>query len=557
MSVYGWLQLLVLVALVLGSTRLLGPYLARVYGDGAAPGDRFFLPLERQLYRLLGVDPEGRATLARLRPLAARVQRSLCRRALPAPAGARCAAAEPDGRRRRSATARVQHRRQLRLEHQLAELRRRVDDEPPHADERARRAELRLGGGRDRGCGRSRARPRPAAFGDDRQLLGRPDAVGHPRAAPTLRSSSPSCSRATEWSRTSAAATRDDRRRRSIPGGPVASQEAIKELGTNGGGIYNANSAHPFENPNGFTNLLEIVAAPDDSVRASVRLRSPRRRPSPGLGGVRSDVHALDRALPSRSPSAFEHAGQPERSTRAGGNMEGKEVRFGHGRLRPVRRVHHRHVDRRGQLRARQLHAARRRRAAREHDARRGHARAASARALRDADLRAPRVFIAGLMVGRTPEYLGKKIQAAEMKLVVLYLLIVPALVLGFVGGLRCPRLGEGVDPQPRAARAHGDRLRLHVGGEQQRLRVRRPHRQHRLVQHDARPRDARRPVPADRARARASPAPSARKQPVPATAGTFPTGTPLFAGLLSASSSSSSASRTSRSSPSGRSSST
>ena len=43
-----------------------------------------------------------------------------------------------------------------------------------------------------------------------------------------------------------------------IPGGPVASQEAIKELGTNGGGFYNANSAHPFENPNGLTNLLEI-----------------------------------------------------------------------------------------------------------------------------------------------------------------------------------------------------------------------------------------------------------------------------------------------------------
>ncbi len=45
-----------------------------------------------------------------------------------------------------------------------------------------------------------------------------------------------------------------------IPGGPFASQEAIKELGTNGGGPYNANSAHPFENPNGFTNILEIYA---------------------------------------------------------------------------------------------------------------------------------------------------------------------------------------------------------------------------------------------------------------------------------------------------------
>ena len=61
----------------------------------------------------------------------------------------------------------------------------------------------------------------------------------------------------------------------------------------------------------------------------------------------------------------------------------------------------------------------------------------------------------------------------------------------------------QGVDPQPRTARPHRDRLRVHVGGEQQRLGVRRAHRQHRLVQHDARARDARRPVPADHPGAR------------------------------------------------------
>ena len=84
-----------------------------------------------------------------------------------------------------------------------------------------------------------------------------------------VRSTSGSCCRSRSW------APRADLRRghaelhgateittvratQSIPGGPVASQEAIKELGTNGGGFYNANSAHPFENPNPFTNLLEI-----------------------------------------------------------------------------------------------------------------------------------------------------------------------------------------------------------------------------------------------------------------------------------------------------------
>ena len=70
----------------------------------------------------------------------------------------------------------------------------------------------------------------------------------------------------------------------SIPGGPIASQEAIKELGENGGGPYNANSAHPFENPNGFTNLLEIFVAADDPVRADVHVRQAGRRTSARAG---------------------------------------------------------------------------------------------------------------------------------------------------------------------------------------------------------------------------------------------------------------------------------
>ena len=94
-------------------------------------------------------------------------------------------------------------------------------------------------------------------------------------------------------------------------------------------------------------------------------------------------------------------------------------------------------------------------------------------------------VFIAGLMVGRTPEYLGKKIQAAEMKLVVLYILAVPLAVLGFAGASVVMPAAVGIAPQPGPARPHRDRLRLHLAGQQQRLGVRRPHRQHRLVQHD------------------------------------------------------------------------
>ena len=101
-------------------------------------------------------------------------------------------------------------------------------------------------------------------------------------------------------------------------------------------------------------------------------------------------------------------------------------------------------------------------------------------------------VFIAGLMVGRTPEYLGKKIEAREMKLAMLYILIFPAIILGFsrlVGGRAVRRL---VAQQRRAARALGDPLRLLERRRQQRLRLRRPERQHAVVGHDAGPHHAR-----------------------------------------------------------------
>ena len=160
-------------------------------------------------------------------------------------------------------------------------------------------------------------------------------------------------------------------------------------------------------------------------------------------------------------------------------------------------------------------------------------------------------VFIAGLMVGRTPEYLGKKIQAAEMKLVVLYILARAARGARLHRRLGRAGHGQGVDPQPRAARAHRGRLRLHLGRQQQRLGVRRPHRQHRLVQHDARPGDAGRPVPADRPRAGhrrlARPqAAGARRRPAPSRPARR-----CSPACSSASSSSSSASPTSPSSPS------
>ena len=82
-------------------------------------------------------------------------------------------------------------------------------------------------------------------------------------------------------------------RTQTLPMGPVASQEAIKELGTNGGGFFNANSAHPYENPTPLTNLLEMLAIFVDSVCADLYLRSDGRGYPPGLGGTGRHDHPV------------------------------------------------------------------------------------------------------------------------------------------------------------------------------------------------------------------------------------------------------------------------
>ncbi len=105
MSGSAWLQVGVLVGLVFAGTRLLGPYLARVYGDGGAPGDRVFAPVERVLYRLGGVDPQREQPWTRVHALAVGVQRRLRDRPLFPPAPAGRAATEPDRCRVRSPPA--------------------------------------------------------------------------------------------------------------------------------------------------------------------------------------------------------------------------------------------------------------------------------------------------------------------------------------------------------------------------------------------------------------------------------------------------------------------
>ena len=135
-------------------------------------------------------------------------------------------------------------------------------------------------------------------------------------------------------------------------------------------------------------------------------------------------------------PSAYcgRGAGQPGLAGRRidqAGNMEGKEVRFGVSASALFATVDHGCLVRRGQRHARQLHPARAAWCPRQHPARRGHLRRLARASTECWSIVVLTVFIAGLMVGRTPEYLGKKIEAREMKLAMLYVLIFPLVILG------------------------------------------------------------------------------------------------------------------------------
>jgi len=228
----------------------------------------------------------------------------------------------------------------------------------------------------------------------------------------------------------------------SIPGGPVASQEVIKEAGQNGGGFFNANSSHPFENPNGVSNFIEIfliLLIPFSFPFMFGRMVGDRKQ-----GWVVFAAMFVLWAIAAVAAMNFEARGTPKleaagasiaaTALQGGGNMEGKETRFGaatcglfaasttststgaincaHDSLTPLGGGTVLTNIMLGEVSP-------------------GGTGSGLYGMLVFALLS---VFIAGLMVGRTPEYLGKKIQAQEMKLVVLYILFVPLVILVFSG---------------------------------------------------------------------------------------------------------------------------
>ncbi len=217
-----------------------------------------------------------------------------------------------------------------------------------------------------------------------------------------------------------------------IPGGPVASQEAIKELGTNGGGFFNANSAHPFENPSAWTNLFEVVLElliPFALVRTFGLM----------VGDVRQSrtVLAVMAALFTAALIAMtlaESAGGGAATQAAGAAMEGKEQRFGilgstlfgtattltssgavdaaHDSLTPLGGMVTMIDMMLGEL-----------------------APGGVGTGLYGFLVIAiVAVFLAGLMIGRTPTFLGKQVAGREITLASLYILTTPAIVLAGLG---------------------------------------------------------------------------------------------------------------------------
>jgi len=443
-SAQAWAQLLVLIGLLAISTPLLGSYLARVYGGGKAPGDRVFGPVERVIYRVCGVDEtkEQRWPTYAISLLAFSFVSVLIL----------------------YAQLRLQNHLPLNPDHQngvgaFLSFNTSVsfltntnwqnysgESTMSHLTQMSGLAfhnfvSAAAGAAIAVALIRGLVRRRTHTIGNFWVDITRTTVrVLLPLAIVfTLVLISQGAVQNFHQSRT---VTTVSGQTQTIPGGPIASQEAIKELGENGGGPYNANSAHPFENPNPITNLLEIW----------MLLAIPFAFPwtfGKMAGDVKQGVAVLSAMLvlwlaASLVAMVFEANGNPKltarganqqvTATQGGGNMEGKETRFGAagsglfaasttgtstgaidaqhdsftpiGGAAPLVNIMLGEVDPGGTgsgLYGMLLFAL-------------------------------LSVFIAGLMVGRTPEYLGKKIQGPEMKLVVLYILIVPVVILSFTG---------------------------------------------------------------------------------------------------------------------------
>ncbi|MEJ1961087.1 MAG: potassium-transporting ATPase subunit KdpA [Gammaproteobacteria bacterium] len=223
-----------------------------------------------------------------------------------------------------------------------------------------------------------------------------------------------------------------------LPMGPMASQESIKELGTNGGGFVNANSAHPFENPSAFTNLLEMLALlviPVALTYTFGRMVGDTRQGwavLAAMGVMLVVLIVLNTAQEQQGNPLIAHLGVDQSATalQPGGNMEGKESRFGIAASAlfatittatscgAVNAMHDSLTPLGGFVTLFNMQLG---------EVIPGGVGTGMYSMLIFAIVG---VFIAGLMIGRTPEYLGKKIEAFEIKMSAIAILVMPFLVL-------------------------------------------------------------------------------------------------------------------------------
>jgi len=239
----------------------------------------------------------------------------------------------------------------------------------------------------------------------------------------------------------------------SIAQGPVASQEAIKMLGTNGGGFFNANSAHPFENPTPLSNMMELFSIFLIPGALTVTLGRMTRSPAHGWAvfaamaalffvGVFVAYYAEAQPNPLLAASGL-HIDQRVSALQSGGNMEGKEVRFGiadsslfatvttDASCGAVNSMHDSFMPLGGLVPLVNIMLG---------EIIFGGVGSGLYGMLIFVILA---VFIAGLMVGRTPEYLGKKIESYDVKMAMLYVLIFPLSILTLTAiALMMPNLG-------------------------------------------------------------------------------------------------------------------
>ena len=443
MSIPNWVQFAVLIALLAITAPPLGIYIARVYGEtGTAPGDRFFKPVERTLYRLCRVDPasEQRWTTYAFAVIAFSAVSflllyGLLRLQAVLPFNPTDMPAVTDHVAFNAAVSFMTNTNwqsyggETTLSHLTQMTGLTVQNFVSAAVGMCVMAAL------IRGLARRRAQTLgnfwvdltrtvlrillPLSFVVALLLIsqGVIQNLSGFTAAQTLEG-------ATQY----------------IPGGPAASQVAIKQLGTNGGGFFNVNSAHPLENYTPLGNLIEnwaILVVPFALAFTFGRMVGDRRQ-----GFAVAAIMAIICFGMSVAAMSFEGNGNPRldalgvsqtaTADQSGGNLEGKEVRFGTAASGlwaasttgtsngSVNSMHDSYTPLGGMIPMSHMMLG---------EVSPGGVGVGLNGLLIMAILS---VFIAGLMVGRTPEYLGKKIQATEMKLVTLYILAMPATLLAF-----------------------------------------------------------------------------------------------------------------------------